>query len=106
MPPGEVIMRASWPSCCESVLVRSEPPCTRTTRCPSATSERICEVATPDAPPILTTIMFITCSILCSFACYRNSVGMGLAPILVPEDSGPRPDGGKSHQDGGKPHPY
>src|SRR5579859_1875249 len=64
MPLGEVIMRIACPNCSDRVLVRSEPPCSRTTRFPPAThcaiSRTMFDVATPAPPPILTTSVIIS----------------------------------------------
>src|SRR6266700_4699214 len=84
MPLGEVIMRVSCPSCCESVLVRSEPPCTSTTRSPCAanraTSCTICSVATPLPPPIFTTSILATPFLAIRVMCGGQRAGASPAP--------------------------
>src|SRR2546426_4783137 len=56
-------MRIGCPRRWQSVFVRSDPPCSRTTRCPSVThwaiSRTISSVATPAPPPIFTTSIMI-----------------------------------------------
>src|SRR5579859_3170369 len=57
-------MRIACPNCSDRVLVRSEPPCSRTTRFPLAThcaiSRTMFVVATPAPPPILTTSVIVS----------------------------------------------
>src|SRR5579884_2530736 len=92
MPSGEVIVRAGRPSRSHSALVRSEPPCSSTTRSPPAIScatsltMRFVCVSIPAAPPIFTTSVIFVAPFRTIKCLYRVQAGEGEAEGLVPAE--------------------
>src|SRR5579883_1647311 len=92
MPSGEVIVRTGRPSRSHRAFVRSEPPCSSTTRSPSAmscaTSRAIVFVwvSIPAAPPIFTTSVIFVAPFRTIKCLYRVQAGEGEAKSLVPAE--------------------
>src|SRR5579884_896266 len=92
MPSGEVIVRTGRPSRSHSAFVRPEPPCSSTTRSPSAmscaTSRAIVFVwvSIPAAPPIFTTSVIFVAPFRIIKCLYRVQAGEGEAKSLVPAE--------------------